>query len=161
MDGGEEVRVRTTAKVGERKSGRVILNTRELTEQIHLPTLSFSVSISLPFPHFTPLICLSFLFSFSLSHLFLLSPPTPLISSKILLHLIFLLFLTVSPHSHQKKNRLTLMNRWREEGSDCIEGAQERLDQRFLDQRLFTQDSPMWSCQSVFLPFFFLQRQNY
>ena len=46
------------------------------------------------------------------------------------------------------------MNRWREEGSDCIQGAPERLDQRFLDQRLFTQDSPMWSCQNSFLPFY-------
>lgn len=44
MDEEEEVRVRTTAKAGERKSGRVILNTRELTEQIHLPTLSFCAS---------------------------------------------------------------------------------------------------------------------
>lgn len=33
-----------------RKSGRLILNTRELTEQIHLPTLSFSAS-----SHFFPL----------------------------------------------------------------------------------------------------------
>lgn len=44
MDEGEEVRVSATARVGERKSGRVILNTRELAEQIHLPTLSFLVS---------------------------------------------------------------------------------------------------------------------
>lgn len=102
----------------------------------------------------------SFLFSFSLSHLFLLLPPTPLISSKSS-------YISSSSSSSpslptltKKKIRLTLMNRWREEGSDCIEGAQERLDQRFLDQRLFTQDSPMWSCQSVFLPFFLLQRQT-
>lgn len=66
MDEEEEVRVRTTAKAGERKSGRMILNTRELTEQIHLPTLSFCAS----FPFLTnppPPICLSFLFSFSSS----------------------------------------------------------------------------------------------
>lgn len=57
MDGEEEVRVRTTAKVGERKSGRVILNTRELTEHIHLPTLSFCGDYLSPFsPYFPPLI---------------------------------------------------------------------------------------------------------
>ena len=61
MDEGKEVRVRATARVGERKSGRVILNTRELAEQIHLPTLSFLVSS----PFFTPLMCLPFLLSFS------------------------------------------------------------------------------------------------
>lgn len=59
MDGGEVVRVKMTTKVEERTSGRVILNTRELTEQIHLPTLSFLFS----FPTF-------------------LRPPTLLISSK-------------------------------------------------------------------------------
>lgn len=111
MNGEVEVRVRTTAKVGERKSGRVILNTRELTEQIHLPTLllSFSGTLSLsPFPPILP--TLSFLFSFSLSHLFLLSPPTPLISSKSS-------YISSSSSSSPslptltKKIRLTLMNR--------------------------------------------------
>lgn len=55
------------------------------------------------------------------------------------------------------------MNRWREEGSGCIGGARERLDQRFLDQRLFTQDSLMWSCQCLLAISFFLclQRRNY
>lgn len=103
---------------------------------------------------FSPiLLTSSFLLSFSRSHPFLFSPPIPLISSKSS-------YISSSSSSSQslptltKKIRLTLMNRWREEGSDCIEGARERLDQRFLDQRLFTQDSPMWSCQSVFLPFF-------
>lgn len=115
------------------------------------------------FPLFTPLMCLPFLFSFS-PHLFPLSPPTPLISSKSS-------YISSSSSSSpslptltakkkKKKIRLTLMNRWREEGSDCIGGARERLDQRFLDQRLFTQDSPMWSCQSVFSPFFFFFREK-
>lgn len=63
----------------ECKSGRMILNTRELTEQIHLPTLSFSVYLSL-FPPILPFS--SALLSLSLSHLFPLSPPTPLISFK-------------------------------------------------------------------------------
>lgn len=78
MDGEEEERVRE----GEWTSGRVILNTRELTEQIHLPTLSFPLTIPLPFPLFYPLICLSFFPSAAVSHLLLLSPPIPLISSK-------------------------------------------------------------------------------
>lgn len=64
MDGEEKVRVRKTAKVGERKSGRGILNTRELTEQIHLPTLSYSAYLS----PFSPILPPSSAFrSFSLS----------------------------------------------------------------------------------------------
>lgn len=68
MDEGEDVRVRTTAKAGEAESGRVILNTRELTEQIHLPTPSLSL-------FFLP--CLLFS-SF-------LTPPLPICISLLLL----------------------------------------------------------------------------
>lgn len=78
MDEEEEVGVRTTARAEERKSGRVILNTWELTEQIHLPTLSLSLS----FPFYPPPSSAFCSFSLSPSHLFLLAPPTPLISSK-------------------------------------------------------------------------------
>lgn len=135
---------------GKRKSGRVILNTRELTEQIHLPTLFFIQPISLLFLLHLP----SSLPFFSLYHLFLLSPPTSLISSKSS-YIFRSVHLPPLPHClpllSPKKIRLTLMNRWREEGSDSIQGAQERLDQRFLDQCLFTQDSRMWSCQRFFL----------
>lgn len=62
------------------KSGRLILNTRELTEQIHLPTLSLSASshfYSLPsspsLSHLSPL---------SLALSIFPSPPTTPISSK-------------------------------------------------------------------------------
>lgn len=44
MGEGQEARVRRTAEAGEAESGRVILNTRELTEQIHLPTPPFFFS---------------------------------------------------------------------------------------------------------------------
>lgn len=64
MDEKEGVGVRTTARAEERKSGRVILNTRELTEQIHQPTLSLSVFPFLP-PHL-----LLFLFTFSPSSVY-------------------------------------------------------------------------------------------
>lgn len=40
--------MRRTAKVGEAESGRGILNTRELTEQIHLPTPPFFFLSLLP-----------------------------------------------------------------------------------------------------------------
>lgn len=83
MDEGEEARVRRTAEAGEAGSGRVILNTRELTEQIHLPTPPFFLSL-------LPLLRLQ------TTHLHLaarllpppvicsypISPPTPLISVK-------------------------------------------------------------------------------
>lgn len=145
MDKEEEVRVRTTAKAWERKSGRVILNTRELTEQIHLPTLSFCLFSFLP-----PSICLSFLFSFSLCHLFLPSPPTPLISSKSFYISSLPPLRPLYPLIHQKKKKKKLKNRVdlneqrrREEGSDGLRGVKEKLDQHFLVHRLFTQDSPM------------------
>lgn len=96
MDEEEEVGVRTTARAEEGKSGRVILNTRELTEQIHQPTLSLSVS----FP-FNPPICLLFLFSFSPSSVCCRTSYSPN-QLKILLPPIFLLFLTFSPHFPKK-----------------------------------------------------------
>lgn len=69
----EDVRARTTAKAAERKSGRVILNTRELTEQIHMPTVSFSASS----PFFTPLICLLLLLFLPLSSVSSLTSISP------------------------------------------------------------------------------------
>lgn len=73
MDEGEEARVRRTAEAGEAGSGRVILNTRELTEQIHLPTPPFFFYPSCLFFASKPPICISPLGSF----LLLSSVPTP------------------------------------------------------------------------------------
>lgn len=69
MDEGEEARVRRTAEAGAGESGRVILNTRELTEQIHLPTPPFFIPPACSPP--TPPICISLPGSLLLCHLFL------------------------------------------------------------------------------------------
>lgn len=153
MDKEEEVRVRTTAKAWEREREWEGDIKHEGANWANSPAHSFSFCL---LPFLPPSIYLSFLFSFSLCHLFLSSPPTPLISSKsFYISSVPPLRPLHSPKKKKKKMGLTLMNRWREEGSDRLRGVQEKLDQHFLVHRLFTQDSPMWSCQSLFLPFVF------
>lgn len=142
----------------------MILNTRELSEQIHLPTLSFPVLLPLPLPPSYPLICFSFSLSVSLFHLFLRSPPTPLISSKSSyisrsVRLPPLLPRRLSPLS--PKNQVDLNEQMKRGGERLHRGSPGKAGSALSGSGFVYSGQPHVKLSVGFFAIFFLLRQNY